>query len=194
MSTADETRARLVGHARRLFVERGYAGTAEDEVLVAAGATRVTLHHHFTDKSHLFETVFIEITQEVVARMEAAAARTSRPAAALRAVCHAWLDACIEPEVHNVLLLDGPAALGWAEWRRIDARNRIRVMRTHVEHALREGALPRQPAGPLVLLLAGALNEGGFDIATAADRVATRRTVGRALDLMLDGLLRMARN
>lgn len=189
--TAEETRTALIAHARALFTERGFTGTATQELVAEVGITRGSLHYHFADKLDLFRTVFEELAAQIEAQMKAAAAGKNG-AAALRAGCHARLDACLDPAVQRIVLLDGPSVLGWEEWRRIDARHGMRFLRACVEAAMAERAIPRQPAGPLALLLSGALQEGALEIATAADRQATRRAVGRAFDTLLDGLRRMA--
>ncbi len=189
---AEETRGALLAHARGLFTEAGYAGAAIEEIVAAAGITRSTLYYHFADKLDLFRAAFEELAQEVATRIEEAARAGKGSAAALRAGCHAWLDACLDPAVQRIVLLDGPSVLGWEEWRRIDARYGIRALRELLEAAKDDGSIPKQPAWPLALLLAGALNEAALEIALAPDRRAARRSVGRALDTLLDGLHRMA--
>lgn len=189
---AQDTREDLLARGRTLFAERGFTGTATEEIVAAAGITRGALYYHFADKLDLFRAVFEELAAEVVARIDAAAADARGGGAALRAACHAWLDACLDPAVQRIVLLDGPSVLGWEEWRRIDARYGTRSLRTLIERAMTDRSLPRQPAAPLARVLAGALNEAALEIALAPDRRAARRTVGRVIDTLLDGLQRMA--
>lgn len=188
---ADDTRAALIANARALFAERGYTGTATQELVAEVGLTRGTLHYHFADKLDLFRTVFTVLAGELAEAMLDAAMKAGTGAAALRAACHARLDACLDPAVQRIVLLDGPSVLGWEEWRRVDGRYGMRVLRECVEAAMDEGTIPRQPPAPLALLLSGALTEGALEIATAADRRAARRSVGRAFDTLLDGLRRL---
>jgi AcrR family transcriptional regulator len=187
----EDPRAALIAHARALFAERGFAGTATEDIVIAAGITRAALHHHFADKEDLFRAVFEELSGEVVERIDLAIALAKNGGNALRLGCHARLDACLDPAVQRILLLDGPSVLGWEEWRRLDARYGMHTLRATLDAAMIAGAIPRQPVGPLALLLTGALNEAALDIATAPDRRAARRAVGKALDLLLDGLRRM---
>ena len=187
----EDMRATLIAHARALFTERGFTGTATEDIVIAAGITRAGLLHHFADKEDLFRAVFEELSGELVERVDGAIAGAKNGGDALRLGCHARLDACLDPAVQRIVLLDGPSVLGWEEWRRIDARYGMRSLRTTVEGAMRADAIPRQPVAPLALLLAGALNEAALDIASAPDRRAARRAVGKALDLLLDGLRRM---
>jgi AcrR family transcriptional regulator len=187
-----DTRSDLLARARTLFAERGFAGTATEEIVASAGITPGALYYHFADKMDLFRAVFEELQGEVVARIDAAAAAAKGRGAPLRAACHAWLDACLDPAVQRVVLLDGPTVLGWEECRRIDARYGTRSLRNCLEAAMAQGAVPRQPAAPLARILAGALDVAALEIALAADRRAARRSVGRAIDTLLDGLQRMA--
>ena len=51
------TRAALIGAARPLFAERGFAAVGTEEVVRAAGVTRGALYHQFEDKTELFAAV-----------------------------------------------------------------------------------------------------------------------------------------
>ena len=55
---SESTRSTLIAVARRLFAERGYAGTPTEEIVRVAGVTRGALYHHFRDKKELFASVF----------------------------------------------------------------------------------------------------------------------------------------
>ncbi|ADV67786.1 TetR/AcrR family transcriptional regulator [Deinococcus maricopensis] len=50
----DTTRERILTHAARLFVERGYHGVSMREVAEAVGVTKPALYHHYADKEALF--------------------------------------------------------------------------------------------------------------------------------------------
>jgi len=47
---SEQTRRLLLDVARALFAERGYAGTATEEIVQRAGVTRGALYHQFRDK------------------------------------------------------------------------------------------------------------------------------------------------
>jgi NAD(P)H dehydrogenase (quinone) len=68
-----ETRSALIGAARQLFTEHGYAATATEEVVRDAGASRGALYHLFRDKEELFRGVYEDVDREVVGEIVAAA-------------------------------------------------------------------------------------------------------------------------
>ena len=57
VTRAEETRARLVAVARRLFARKGFAATATEDIVAAAKVTRGALYFHFADKTALFAAV-----------------------------------------------------------------------------------------------------------------------------------------
>ena len=184
----DQTRRLLLEVARRLFAERGYAGTGTEEVVQQAGVTRGALYYHFRDKRDLFRAVVEDLQQELMQRIQEAAAAPDDPWERLRAGLHTYLDACQEPAIQRIILLDAPSVLGWAEWRAIDARYGFGLLRTVLQGLMDAGLLDPQPVEPLAHMLLGALSEAGMVIAQAEDAQAARVAVGASLDRLLRGL------
>ena len=117
---SEVTRAALVGAAESLFAERGFADTPTEAIVKAAGVTRGALYHHFTDKADLFRAVYESLERRVITRVEQAVAGLTDPLAVLHRGAEAFLDACLEPAVQRIVLLEGPTVLGWETWREID--------------------------------------------------------------------------
>src|SRR5260370_7317737 len=107
------TRTALLRVARKLFTERGYADTATEEVVRRAHVTRGALYHHFRDKQALFKAVLDEEQIKLAASIKAVAAREPDPWRALRAGCHAFLDACLDSPVPQILPTHAPPTLHW---------------------------------------------------------------------------------
>ena len=63
------TRRALLDSGRALFAERGFAGTAREDIVRQAGVTRGALYHHFAGKEELFRAVFEEMEREVADRV-----------------------------------------------------------------------------------------------------------------------------
>ena len=187
---AESTRNALVVAARRLFVERGYHGTSTEEIVALAGVgTRGALYHHFADKRALFVAVFEAVEEDLVAAAGAESGR--RPVAtrdAPRAGLIGFLDASLTPEVQRILLIDGPAVLGWQEWRAIEARYGLGGIQAMLDLAMADGSLPPQPSAALAHILLAAADEAALYIVNADDPLAAREQSVTALDNLLRGL------
>jgi AcrR family transcriptional regulator len=184
---SEATRAALVAAARPLFAQRGFAGVGTEEIVRAAGVTRGALYHQFRDKQELFAAVFEQLEAEVTQRTAdaATASGATDPLAALRIGADAWLDACTEPEVRRIVLLDGPAVLGWERWREIGMRYGLGLVEGALQAAVDAGQLPPQPVRGMAHVLIGAVDEAALYVATADDQAAARAEVGGVLDRML---------
>lgn len=185
---SEATRAQLVDVATRLFAERGYAGVGTEEIVRQAGVTRGALYHHFADKRELFRAVHEGVERDLVQRIGAGVTGVTDPWEVMVAGMRAYLDACTEPTVMQISLIDAPSVLGWEEWREIDARYGLGLVTTALGAAMDTGALRRHPVEPLAQLLLAAMAEAGLMVATAADPAAARDQVEAALLALLDGL------
>jgi AcrR family transcriptional regulator len=178
------TRDALIAAGRALFAEQGYGAVGTETIVQAAGVSRGALYHHFADKAELFAAVFEAVEASVIARIGVVVAGSglADPIALMRLGASTWLDACAEPEIHRIALLDAPAVLGWARWREIGARYSMGMVEQFLGLAIESGSLPRQPVAPLAHLLLGAVRESALFLAEAADRQQARQEVGAALD------------
>jgi AcrR family transcriptional regulator len=181
------TRAELVNAARELFAERPYADVGTEEIVRRARVTRGALYHHFADKRDLFRAVHEQLEAELVESIgrELAEAASDDPLEGLRTGVRTYLDACEDPSFARITLIDAPAVLGWAEWRRIDEEHALRLIVLGLEAAMATGALRRQPVQPLAQLLLGTMGEAGLRVAGGE---GTRDEVEGALMSLLDGL------
>jgi AcrR family transcriptional regulator len=186
---SEATRTTLIATARDLFAERGYAAVGTEEIVRAAGVTRGALYHHFADKRELFEAVYEDVERQLVERI-AASVMTSAgdPLEALQAGAQAFLDACEDPAVQRVALVDAPSVLGWERWREIGMRYGFGLVQATVQAAMDAGLIEEQPVEALSHLLLGAIDEGAMLIARADDDGATRRQVGASVARFLDTL------
>ncbi len=108
---AEATRDAILGAARELFAERGYAGTSIEEITARTGAARGALYHHFPSKEALFRAVVEQLEAELMAGMLAAIPLDRGPWEQVEAGCSAFLDACLDRGVRRIFLLDAPAVL-----------------------------------------------------------------------------------
>jgi len=184
----DATIAALIAAARKLFTERGYAAVGTEEIVQAAGVTRGALYHHFRDKEELFQAVLVQVSAETTTRIAREASAVDDPWEELVTGIDAFLDACTTPEMQRIVLIDGPAVLGWDLWRAIDAEHGLGLLEQAVQNAIDAGRLAPQSARAVAHVLLGALDEAEMVVARAPDPVAARAEMGETVRHLLDGL------
>jgi AcrR family transcriptional regulator len=184
----EATYAALVDAARKLFVAKGYFATGTEEIVAEANVgTRGALYHHFAGKEDLFRAVF----HQVQADLAAATIIDERDDALelLTAALQQFLDASAEnPDVQQVILIDGPAVLGWEQWRSLEAEYGLGAITAMLDAAVKQRVIPRQPTAPLAHMLLAAIDEAALYIANADDRRQARNQARRALKNVLNGL------
>jgi AcrR family transcriptional regulator len=187
---SDATRATLLTAARPLFAAHGYSGVGTEAIVKAAGVTRGALYHQFRDKADLFEAVFevveLEITEAIAATVLGSGAASAIDG--LIAGAEAWLDACGDPAVQRIILIDAPSVLGWERWREIGVRYGLGLTEAALQGAMDAGEVESQPLHPLAHVLIGALDEAALYIARSEDPVAARAEVGAVLTRLVQSL------
>ena len=182
------TRAALLKVARKFFAERGYADTATEEIVRRARVTRGALYHHFKDKQDLFSAVLHEEQLKVAGKCMEAAGKETDPWRALMAGNEAFLEACLDPAVQQILLIDAPAVLGAEGFRQSDESYYLAGLVAAIEAAIAAGIIAKQPVAPLARMLMGAMNEASRLIAHASDKERARREVSESATRMWNGL------
>ena len=184
------TRETLIAAARPLFAAPGFADASLESIVRDAGVTRGALYHHFADKTELFAAVFEQVEGEMAARMGEAvtAAGQTDPVEVMRLGAHFWLDACADPEVQRIVLMDAPAVLGWERWTEIGHRYNIGVVTSLLTAAIEAGSIPPQPVEATALTMLGAVREATLYIARATDHQKARQDAGAVMDRLIDSL------
>ncbi|MPZ97724.1 MAG: TetR family transcriptional regulator [Dehalococcoidia bacterium] len=186
---SDRTRGALIDVARALFAERGYAATATEEIVHAAGVTRGALYHHFRDKQDLFEAVYRDLQDQLRDLIVAAYRAEADPWERIRAGLFEWLDHSMDPTVQRIALIDAPSVLGWERWRTIDTEYSLGMLRGALGAAIERGLIDdARPVDVLAHLLLGVISEASHIIARAEDVTAARAEVGAQVDHFFDSL------
>jgi AcrR family transcriptional regulator len=184
----ETTKSALISAARALFVSKGYFATGTEEIVAKAGVgTRGALYHHFADKEDLFRSVFDQVQGDL-----AAATVVNEQDDALElltAALQQFLDASAENlDVQQVVLIDGPAVLGWDQWRRLEAQYGLGVITAMLDSAVAQKVIPRQPTAPLAHMLLAAVDEAALYIANAENRQQAHTQARQSLRRLLGGL------
>src|SRR5205085_239897 len=154
-----------------------------------AGVTRGALYHHFRGgKEDLFRAVLVQVSAETTERVLAAAGAVDDAWDSLIAGTDAFLDASASEEVQRIMLVDGPAVLGWEVWRAADGDYALRMLEQALERAMAAGRMVPQPTRPLAHVLLGAIDEAAMVVARDEDPLQARAEMGRALRRLLEGL------
>ncbi|HEX3518560.1 MAG TPA: TetR/AcrR family transcriptional regulator [Solirubrobacteraceae bacterium] len=176
--------------ARPLFAQHGFSGVGTEAIVAAAGVTRGALYHQFGGKTKLFEAVYEAIEEDLARGLGEmiASSGVSDPIEVMALGAGAWLDACGEQEVQQIVLLDGPAVLGWARWREIGMHYALGLIEGLLAHAIEVGRIPPQPVRALAHVFVGALDEAGLYIARAEDQPAAREEMREVIATLVAGL------
>ncbi len=185
-----ETADRLVKTAAALFGSKGFNATPAEEIVSLARVTRGALYHHFKNKEGLFLAVFKAMEAEISERIMAAVEQENDPWQQLLAGCRGFLEACLEPRRYRIILLDGPAVLGWQLWRDLDAQYGTNDLRQGLQELMDKGELKELPVEPLTRLLTGAMNEGVLWISNTKEKHQVVEEVMAVLTALLEGLRR----
>jgi AcrR family transcriptional regulator len=187
---AAETREALIAAARPLFARHGFTDVSLETIVRAAGMTRGALYHHFADKTELFAAVYERIEADMADRMGAAIAATGEadPLAVMRLAAGFWLDACTDPEIQRIVLVEGPVVLGWARWNEIGNSYNIGLVRDLLAGAIESGRIPSQPLEATALTLLGAMREATLFVARTEDHHRARQEAGAVMDRLIDAL------
>ena len=122
------TRELVLRHAARLFAERGYRGTAVEDIGAACGISGPAVYKHFTNKQAVLARLLIEVSERLLARGQAVAQAAGGPDEALvQLVVQHTEFALGEPDLIRVQDRD----LG--SLSELDARRVRRLQRDYVE-------------------------------------------------------------
>jgi len=179
----EATRAALLAAGRHAFGAEGFASVSTERLAREAGMTRGALYHQFADKTQLFAAVLDQLEAEIAQRMLAAAAALDPAGTAelLLAGAAAFLDACTEPDIQQIVLIDGPSVLGWERWREICLHHSVGLVAGLLADGMQRGTIPAQPVEPLTHVLVGAIDEAALYLARATDPVAARADIDAVL-------------
>ncbi len=173
-----------------MFADRGFAGTGTEDLVRMAGVTRGALYHQFADKKALFRAVLDASQREVGDEVEAAAAPHADAWGQFEAGCVAFLRAATDPTRQRIMLVDGPAVLGWDEWRSMDSKYSLKSLKQVLEILVTEALIVDQPIDPLAHLLSGAMNEAALWVARSEKPAPALQQAVSALGVLLAGLKR----
>ena len=178
----------LLTVARELFVRKGFAATAMDEIAAAANLTKGALYHHFPHKQALFRDIYEREQSTMLDAISRAYTRQNDPWSGFRAGVQAALTISCRADVQRITLLDAPGAIGWEAMRKIEDRSTMTMLERGLQHLVDDGWIARRPVAPLARLLFGGICELAMGVAHSShprrDKLAAATEINRILDAL----------
>lgn len=184
------TQESLIAAARQLFADVGYHAAGTHDVVAMTSVSRGALYHHFNDKESLFEAVLRQIAAELShTASQSVAPYSGDPWRQLKSALTAYLELVAQrPDAQRVLLIDGPAVLGWDKWRGIRSEITLPGLIHTLDLLIENGTVRRQPKEPMAQLILAAVNEAALAIAHAPEPAKAQKSMTKALLNLIDGL------
>ena len=183
---AEATRGALIGAAMRLFGQKGFHATATTEIVQAAGVTRGALQHYFPRKEDLFRAVFEQAGRGLV---DATAERVAAEGwYGLTRDLRDFLGNVVNLDVQRIAFVDGPAVLGWMEWRRLQIGYGLRMMEAAIADGIAKGLVEPQPPRALAHLILSIVEEAALMVLNAKELGVEPKEVELAMMSLLGSL------
>jgi len=173
---SETTRSTLVQIGRELFGNQGFTNTSIDQIVRKAKVTKGALYHHFAGKKELFSAVTEEVEGEVIQNAFAAINPDDSTWEKIEAGVLHFLGECVDPEIQQILLHDGPVVLGWERWHYSDRRTATDTIYDYLNTIEGLETLNRATLGVLTNMLSGMLMEAAKTIAYSDDSIKARET------------------
>ncbi|MFC3080388.1 TetR/AcrR family transcriptional regulator [Phenylobacterium terrae] len=185
----ERNRELVLEAARRVFLEKGYAGASVEEIAEAAGFSRGVVYSQFGGKGDMFMALLETRIAERAAENEAAAARLDGPDAVRQVLALGEADARREPRWQMLLIefriqaaRDPVLGARYAAAHRQTIARLAKMLQAAWARSGREPALPPDEQARLILAMGS-----GLTLERAADPEALPEAVGAPALLRLLG-------
>ena len=184
------TRRALIDMGEELFTEHGYAATSLDTIVAGAQVTKGALYHHFSGKQALFEAVFERVEARAAKEVTDAVEGHRDPWEKALAGLRSFLEVVQQPAYRRIVILEGPAVLGWTRFREQAERSTFATVLDIVSSVLRAGELELDDdmADTFSRIFFGAMSSAGEWVSTSEDPNAAAARVEAAIGFILTGM------
>lgn len=183
----EQTVQQLVDISKALFAKKGYASVSMEEIVEKANLTRGAVYHHFKSKKGLFRAVFEDVQKEISEQIDRVDNNSEDLWEQLIEGCRLFVVAASETDTCHILLIDGPAVLGWDTFRKMDQEYSMNLLANQIELMQKQFILKKAPVQALTHCLSGAMNEAALWIAEHKNRKQAIKEVMVSLEGLLIG-------
>jgi len=166
----DQTIKKLIEIATELFSQKGYASVSLEEIVEQAGLTRGAVYHHFKNKKGLFLAVFRYAQESIAEEINRVDEQSEDLWEQLVEGCRLFIESTSKVSVCRIVLIDGPAVLGWQTFREIDQENSMRLLQEQIEEMQEKGLFKAVTPEVITHVLSGAINEASIWVAEQENR------------------------
>jgi AcrR family transcriptional regulator len=172
---ATDTRRAILAAARQAFALKGYAATSLEDIVTPARLTKGALYHHFESKAAVLEALYVEMEEQLAARVAAAVAAAEDDAwGRLVAALEAFFAGSAEPDYARIVLRDAPPVLGGRHGREIDQAIGLALVCELVEGLQRAALMPPLSVPAVARVLLAATGELAVAMAFSDDPESAR--------------------
>lgn len=191
---SSSTRKALIAKAEAHFTDAGYAATSLDAIVRDARVTKGALYHHFTGKQAVFEAVFEKVESEAAKQIKKALRGERDPWDKALAGLQAFLEVVQEPAYQRIVILEGPAILGYERFRETEERSSYSIVNDIVRSVLSasDWQLDEAMTQTFTHIFFGAMSAAGESVTGAEDPRAAVARVEAAITFILAGLRSLA--
>ena len=184
------TRAALIEQGEQLFTEYGYSATSLDAIVAGAEVTKGALYHHFSGKQALFEAVFERVEAAAAKAVADAVEGHDDPWEKALAGLRAFLSVVQQPTYRRIVILEGPAVLGWTRFREQAERSTFTTVLEIVSSVLQANGpeLDEEMVDTFSRIFFGAMSSAGEWVSTSQDPNAAAARVEAAIGFILNGM------
>ena len=184
------TRAALTDQGEQLFTEYGYSATSLDAIVAGAEVTKGALYHHFSGKQALFEAVFERVEAVAAKAVADAVEGHDDPWEQALAGLRAFLSVVQQPTYRRIVILEGPAVLGWTRFREQAERSTFTTVLEIVSSVLQANGpeLDEEMVDIFSRIFFGAMSSAGEWVSTSQDPNAAAARVEAAIGFILNGM------
>jgi TetR/AcrR family transcriptional regulator, fatty acid metabolism regulator protein len=155
------TRKRIIDAAIGIFATKGYHDTAVDDIARASDTSKGAIYFHFPNKQGIFLALVESLASQLIDRMESAIQAEeggiAKVEGALRSVLEAFAG---HRSLARILLVEVVGLGHGVDPRLLAVRARLTdAIKTHLDRAVADGAIPPQDTETAARAWLGAINE-----------------------------------
>ncbi|UUZ81718.1 hypothetical protein LJK88_45240 [Paenibacillus sp. P26] len=107
--------------------------------------------------------------------------------------CRAFIMVAVEKRNRRIMLIDGPAILGWETWREMDKNHSMRLLREQLGIMQEQGHFRMIPLDVLTHFISGGLNEMALWLANESLQPGSLDETTKVISVFLEGFKQSTR-